>query len=116
MSDSKTKFVHSFGKGRKGRRLVRATVYNTPHVECILQIIRRLQLMFARTSTNATKDVIAPAAHVDAVVDIESTDTVTVRPNTVTAVTVAVTDAGETRHSPVSVSQVLFTFFLVTVP
>ena len=93
MSDSKTKFVHSFGKGRKGRRL---------------------QLMFARTSTNATKDVIAPAAHVDAVVDIESTDTV--RPNTVTAVTVAVTDAGETRHSPVSVSQVLFTFFLVTVP
>ena len=88
MSDSKTKFVHSFGKGRKGRRL---------------------QLMFARTSTNATKDVIAPAAHVDAVVDIESTDTVT-------AVTVAVTDAGETRHSPVSVSQVLFTFFLVTVP
>ena len=90
MSDSKTKFVHSFGKGRKGRRL---------------------QLMFARTSTNATKDVIAPAAHVDAVVDIESTDTVTAVP-----VTVAVTDAGETRHSPVSVSQVLFTFFLVTVP
>ena len=87
MSDSKTKFVHSFGKGRKGRRL---------------------QLMFARTSTNATKDVIAPA-HVDAVIDIESTDTVT-------AVTVAVTDAGKTRHSPVSVSQVLFTFFLVTVP
>ena len=90
MSDSKTKFVHSFGKGRKGRRL---------------------QLMFARTSTNATKDVIAPAAHVDAdavdsVVDIESTDS-----DTVTAVTVAVTDAGETRHSPVSVSQVLFTSF-----
>ena len=63
--------------------------------------------MLARASTNTTMEDIAPAEHVNVVVDIvESTDTDSA----------VVTDAGETRHSPVIVSQVLFTFFLVTVP
>ena len=88
MPDSKTKYVPSFGKGRKGRRL---------------------QLTLARASTNATMEDVAPAEHVnvvDVVDTVESTDTVTDSG--------VVTDAGETRHSPVIVSQVLFTFFLVT--
>ena len=85
MPDSKTKYVPSFGKGRKGRRL---------------------QLTLARASTNATMEDVAPAEHVNVVDTVESTDTVTDSG--------VVTDAGETRHSPVIVSQVLFTFFLVT--
>ena len=86
----KTKYVHSFGKGRKGRRL---------------------QLMLARALTNATIEDIAPAENVnvvDVVDTVESTDTVTDSG--------VVTDAGETRHSPVIVSQVLLTFFVLTVP
>ena len=69
--------------------------------------------MLARASTNATIEDIAPAEHVN-VVDVVDTDTVE-STDTVTDSGV-VTDAGETRHSPVIVSQVLFTFFLVTVP
>ena len=63
----------------------------------------------ASPSTNATMEDVAPAEHVnvvDVVDTVESTDTVTDSG--------VVTDAGETRHSPVIVSQVLFTFFLVT--
>ena len=59
--------------------------------------------MLARASTNATIEDIAPAEHVNVVVDVvvdtvESTDTDSA----------VVTNAGETRHSPVIVSQVLF--------